>query len=57
MFCSPIHLTWDLTIHPLGSVLAGIPLVSGFNTICTSPTPLLADIVIFGFSLKVLERV
>ena len=55
---------WDLTIHPLGglvSSLAHSPM-SGSDTICNSPSPPLADIVLFRFSLlgfpsKFLEHV
>ena len=56
---------WDLTVHPPwgSSILAGTPLgVSSYDTICSSPSPPLADIVDFGplrivVSLIVLKRV
>ena len=45
-------------VHPLSglTLLAGTsPGVSGFDTICNSPRPPLADIVLFGLSFKVFK--
>ena len=50
MFRSLLQPMWDLTIHPLWgpSVLADTSLGAGSDTICNSPSPLLADIFYFS---------
>ena len=56
MLRSPLQLMWDLAIHPLEgptSLLAHL----GSDTICNSSSPPLANIVLFGLSLKVLKRI
>ena len=49
---SPLQPMWDLTIHPPWSPTSSLAhrSVSGFNTICNRPNPLLADIVLFSLS-------
>ena len=44
---------WDLTIHPLGGLASSLThrSVTGSDTICNSPSPPLANIVLFGLSL------
>ena len=47
MIRSPLQPMWDLTIHPLTSPTSSLThrSVHGFDTICNSPSPPLADIV------------
>ena len=57
MFRSPLQPMWDLTVHPFQdptSSLAHRP-VSGSDTIHNSPSPPLANIVLFGLPLKVFK--
>ena len=59
MLHSPLQLMWDLAIHPLGGS-ASLPAyhpMSDSNTICNSPSPPLANIILFGFPLKVLKHI
>ena len=50
MFCSPLQLIWDLTIHPPYGLVSSLTHRSmfGSDTICNSTSPPLADIVRFG---------
>ena len=63
MFCSPIQMIWDLTIHPLEGPASSLVHCQGsdFDTICNNPSSLLTDVVCYdslgiAVRLMILQR-